>query len=218
MKKFLLLSLLFILSPIVVRAATCDPGYYDNNGTCTLCPAGYACTNGVMTNCANVTGANGRPTYTDAAGGASSCTECPAVTGEFASRATGRYNYFPVVHKNGISGCYAYFNDSDNDATFETICYYISADGAYGGTNSRCQIYAPSACVAGKYSTITTTSEWGNAYAVCYGVDCMVWCVSIHNMQPVFVPGALFHVHIANSVVIISHMNHRRRNICFVTK
>ena len=43
MKKFLLLSLSFILSPIAARAATCDAGYYLDNDTCTRCPGNNYC-------------------------------------------------------------------------------------------------------------------------------------------------------------------------------
>ena len=151
-----------------------NAGYYSTG--CGTSATGAVCntTNYSGGNCASSNGANGRPQYSNA--GAGSCTECPAVTGSFASRAT-RYAYYPAVHKNGANGCYAYFNDDDPDATFQTICYYNATDGTYGGTHSNCQVYEPTWCSGGTYSTIKTTDEWVAAgssnYAQCQGVDCL---------------------------------------------
>ncbi|MCQ2581954.1 MAG: hypothetical protein MJ170_03160 [Alphaproteobacteria bacterium] len=159
----------------IATALSAKAGSIVSGQTCSQCSAGYYSAGGTATscsNCASANGANGRPQYSGA--GASSCTECPAVTGTYASRATGSYAYYPAVHNNGANGCYAYFTDSDSNATFSTICYYNSTDGTYGGANSSCQIYAPSACAAGYYSTISSRSEWNSAgYAGCKGVDCM---------------------------------------------
>ena len=156
----------------------CDAGYWNDNGTCTICPAGYACTNGVKTNCANVTGPNDRLTYSDTEG-ASACTECPAVTGALASRVSSYLGWWNSenIH-NGAYGCYATFMDSDDDADFSTLCYYSTTDGAYGGAHSTCQTYRNNiaACAAGKYKTIESTPEYQSrtdTSAVCNGVDCM---------------------------------------------
>ena len=151
----------------------CDAGYYnDNGGTCTLCPAGYACAGGTMTNCADVTGTNGRKTYSSA--GASLCTECPAVESSLSNRLLS-YGYSNISHvSSGL--CTAYFTDTDDSATFKTVCWYDGANG-YGGTSNSCQVYKDdvSACSAGKYLTIESASEWKNGlrYARCTGVDCM---------------------------------------------
>ena len=167
----------------------CAGGKYSTGGasTCSDITAGYFCAGGAKTatpssssdsatgaacgNCASSNGSNGRPQYSSA--GASSCTECPAVSGTLASRATS-YAFYPAVH-TAITGCYAYFTDSDDAATFNTLCYYNATDGGYGGTNSSCQTYAPTACAVGKYNTIASTTEWVSAgnYASCKGVDCM---------------------------------------------
>ena len=129
-----------------------------------------------MTHCSTVRGPNGRPTYTDAAGGASSCTECPEIQQSLQNRLR-NYSYFPYTHDRGINSCIANINDDDPDATFRILCYYRTSDDVYGGPSGPCQIYAPLACVAGKYSTIDTTTNWLSyhipPYAACKGVDCM---------------------------------------------
>ena len=168
----------------------CPAGKYSTGGAtaCTNVTAGYycsgACTTATPTSnsdcltgntCGKCTtdSATGRPTYTESTGGAASCSVCPAATGELASRATGKYNYYPSVHNRGIGGCHANFTDSDADATFVPLCYYNATDGTYGGTNSSCQIPEPTACAAGKYNTVKSTKEWNNGWAYCKGVDCM---------------------------------------------
>ena len=154
----------------------CYEGYWNDNGTCTICPAGYACSGGVKTNCASSNGANGRPQYSDA--GASQCTECPAETGALASRVV-HYSYFnswdsgTTKLNNKRHGCNAYFSDTDENATFRTLCYYDFTNNNYGTTGG-CFTTYPTACAAGKYDTITTTTEWrSDENAFCYGVDCM---------------------------------------------
>jgi hypothetical protein len=47
---------------------TCNPGYYDYDGVCSLCPAGFGCSNGVSYLC-------GAGTYS-ATTGQSGCTQC----------------------------------------------------------------------------------------------------------------------------------------------
>ena len=160
-----------------------------NNTNWETCAAGYARAEHTVnygstsscTACKGTVGTNGRPQYSNA--GASSCTECPAVTGELASRATGSYTGWwganNVGPNNTINGCIAYFYDDDPDATYMTYCYYNKIDGGYGGSHSSCYINNHSSyvtgCVAGKYNTITSTSEWYSSsnYARCEGVDCM---------------------------------------------
>jgi len=157
---------------------TCNAGYYGSSAagssSCTICPAGYACSGGVQTNCADVTGANGRATYSNA--GASQCTECPAVTGELASRVNGYDAFWTGNIHSTVTGCKANFSDNDPDATFEISCYYNTTDGGYGGTHSACNTYTSQvyACAAGKYNTITSAAEWnGTNYAYCHGADCL---------------------------------------------
>ncbi len=148
-------------------------GYFANGGGKVAAPTSSSdCLSGKSCGQCTTDSTTGRPAYST--GGASSCAACPAVSGTLASRATGVYGAYPSVHTS-INNCYAYFTDSDDNATFSTLCYYNSTDGVYGGTNSACQIYAPTKCAAGKYNTIQNASEWlsyGN-YASCKGVDCM---------------------------------------------
>ena len=147
------------------------------NNTCITCEAGYACSGGVKTNCADSQGPNGRPQYS--AAGASSCTECPAVTGELASRvAPGAYGgWWPNNIHDGSAGCNVRFTDDDPDATYLILRFYDRINNLYGGTNSACYTYSyhVSACAAGKYNTITSASEYTSqeGRAGCYGVDCM---------------------------------------------
>ena len=150
-------------------------GYYSSGGgkvaaptSSSDCLSGYSCGS-----CSSANGANGRPQYSDA--GASSCTECPAVSSALSGRLIS-YAYYPDSVHAGIRGCYANFTDSDNSATFRTLCYYNSTDGGYGGSNSLCQMYPPTACVAGKYDTIRSTTEWesgGDGVATTHGIDAM---------------------------------------------
>ncbi len=145
-------------------------GYFASGGGTTAtgeCLDGYSCGS-----CSTGTGANGRLLYSDA--GAASCSECPAVTGALASRVTGYSGWWSNNIHNRVGGCYANFADSDDTATYKTMCYYNATDGTYGGANSSCQVYAPTACSGGYYSVIKQATEWttGN-YAACKGVDCM---------------------------------------------
>ena len=146
-------------------------GYYSAGGGTTAtgtCVSGYSCGS-----CSTGTGANGRLLYSGA--GASACSECPAVTGELANRVSGYSGWWTNNIHGSIGGCYALFNDVDSTATFRTLCYYNKTDGTYGGANSSCQTYAPTACGGGYYSIIETADEWvsGRDYASCKGVDCM---------------------------------------------
>ena len=151
----------------------CDDGYYgkSENGdtSCTLCPAGYACTNGVQTKCSGRT-SNGRLTYSNA--GASSCTECPAVQSALESRMISYNGWWLNDIRNSINGCAVNFNSDTPDATFSIYCYYDSTDGIYGGPNARCEPHAPTACAAGKYSIIDQHSTWNGSYMYCKGMDC----------------------------------------------
>jgi len=150
-------------------------GYYSSGGASTAtgstCLSGYSCGN-----CASSNGANGRPQYS--AAGASSCSECPAVTGTLASRVTNYGGYWPNNVHSTITGCNATFSDNDDAATFSIVCYYDTTDNAYGGPHGYCQVYSfkVTACAAGKYKTIESTSEWyaagGYAHAS-LGVDFM---------------------------------------------
>ena len=140
----------------------CDDGYYDNNGTCTLCEAGYMCSGGVKTNCVHVIGPNGRQTYSETTG-ASSCTECPAITGELASRLSHYFAYPYNIHtSSGV--CIARIYDDDPDGEYTINAWYRY--GQYGG--GYIQTHEPTKCIAGKYSILGNTAE-------CYtgGVDCM---------------------------------------------
>ena len=147
-------------------------GYYSSGGASTAtgstCLSGYSCGN-----CAsagnNGLGANGRYLYSNA--GASSCSECPAETGELASRVSSYYGWWPNDVHNTIGGCGAFFTDADDDATFSTICWYSVADGGYGGPNSYCQTYAPSACIAGYGSIIEDYVNWADSSIHGNGVD-----------------------------------------------
>ena len=146
-------------------------GYYSSAGGTSAtgtCLSGNSCGS-----CSTGTGSNGRLLYSNA--GAASCSECPAATGTLASRVTGYSGWWSNNIHNKIGGCYANFSDNDDTATYRTMCYYNATDGTYGGENSSCQIYAPTACSGGYYSVIDTTSEWSTAgkYAYCKGVDCM---------------------------------------------
>ena len=49
-------------------------------------------------------------------------------------------------------------------------------------------------------------------------VDGAIHVAIIHNVQSVFIATGLFHIHIAYRVIIMAHMNYRRRNIGSVRK
>lgn len=148
----------------------CDDGYYNDNGTCTICPAGYACSGGVMTSCTNVTGPNGRATYSGI--GQSSCTECPAVSSDIENRVVSYAFWggsYDALHTN-ISGCLVYFTVSDPDATGTQWCMY----SRYGYQFSTCSFRA-TGCGTGKYETLKNSPEWVGRTnsAQCRGIDCM---------------------------------------------
>ena len=155
-----------------ISAVTGDvtAGYYSSAGGTSAtgtCLSGNSCGS-----CSTGTGSNGRLLYSNA--GAASCSECPAATGTLASRVTGYSGWWSNNIHNKIGGCYANFSDSDDTATYRTMCYYNATDGTYGGENSSCQFYAPTACSGGYYSVIDKTSEWSTyGYASCKGADCM---------------------------------------------
>ena len=158
-------------SAVQGRTGKVTAGYYSSGGGTSAtgaCLSGYSCGS-----CSTGTGANGRLLYSDA--GATSCSECPAVTGTLADRVTSYYGWWSNNIHNKINGCCAMFSDSDDTATFRTLCYYNATDGTYGGTNSSCQAYAPTECAGGYYSVIAEATEWSAAgnYAGCKGVDCM---------------------------------------------
>ena len=153
-----------------------EPGYYLVSGDVTrhTCEAGYYCTNGVRGNCADVTGANGRPTYSTV--GASVCTECPAVSDATLLTRLKEYSgWWPNNTHGSITGCAVLFSGADPNAIFDVYCYYSNDENEYGGNGALCQTHVPTECAAGYYSTIENTSEWVSPYyAWCYtGVDCM---------------------------------------------
>ena len=140
------------------------------------CAAGYARAEhtvnyGSTSSCDKCTGA----TYTDTAG-ASSCTACPIVTGELASRAKGIYDLNGSDHRS-VNQCYAYFSDDDPNGTYTLICYYNSQDGEYGGAHSICQTWPAlvRSCVAGTGIKLSESeywqSNWGGASATGLGLD-----------------------------------------------
>lgn len=139
------------------------------------CAAGYARAEhtvnyGSTSSCTQCTDA----TYTDTAG-ASSCTACPIVTGELASRATGGYRYYnPRGIHDTVTGCYAMLADDDNTGTYWTACYYNVTDGGYGGAHSSCDTKPEyvTACVAG-YGSVLQYQIGGTGVEFASGKVCM---------------------------------------------
>ena len=119
--------------------------------------------------------ATGRYSYSNA--GAASCTACPAVASSdtLYSRVYSYSGWWSNDIHNSITGCSVNFRDSESDLddVYRILCYYNTTDGKYGGANSWCQIYAPSSCGGGKYSTIESATDWNGSYVHCSGVDCM---------------------------------------------
>ena len=166
-----------------VACSICPAGQYSAAGasSCSNVTAGYFCSGGCTTatptsnsdclsgySCGQclTDSATGRQAYSDA--GASSCSVCPAVTGALASRLRHYNGWWPNNIHTSVGGCYVSFDDDDPDATYSTTCFYSTRDEAYGGSQGYCQIFPDMvyACVAGKYSTISSLVEY-------YGVDSM---------------------------------------------
>ena len=155
-------------------------GYYSSGGASTA--TGSTCLSGYSCGQCWTDSATGRPAYTESAGGASSCSVCPAVTGELASRATGTYDYYSTksntneIHDNGIIGCRTVFTDTDDTGDFTMFstpgmrCFYGTTNNAYG---SLCQITGLASCIAGYGSILTDQPEWNGTYANFFGVDTM---------------------------------------------
>ncbi|MBR3147764.1 MAG: InlB B-repeat-containing protein [Alphaproteobacteria bacterium] len=134
-------------------------GYFASGGAKVAAPTSNSdCLSGNTCGKCTTDSATGRPAYSTA--GAASCSACPAVTGDMASRVISYAGWWSNDIHNAVTGCAAWFNDTDNDATFRVYCYYNTTDGAYGGSNSICQVWHPTACAAGKYDTIESTTEW----------------------------------------------------------
>ncbi|MBR3148294.1 MAG: leucine-rich repeat protein [Alphaproteobacteria bacterium] len=151
-------------------------GYFASGGAKVAAPTSSSdCLSGNTCGQCTSDSTTGRKTYSTA--GAASCSVCPAVTGDIASRVTSYSGWWSNDIHNKITGCAANFSDTDNDATFRVYCYYNTTDGAYGGANSICEVRHPTACAAGKYDTITSTDEWNwtsnPTYARGYGIDFM---------------------------------------------
>ncbi len=128
---------------------TCAAGYaraehtvnYGSTSSCTQCTTDVA---------------TGRPAYSDTAG-AASCTACPAVTGELASRLYSYGYYTNSGVPNTITGCYASFNDDDDTGDYHMICYYNETDTKYNGRICDVLLKGVTSCAAG-YGTIFNSS------------------------------------------------------------